>query len=263
VVERRRRIARARGRRRRTALLAVLGLAAGAALLWWLATGPLLAVSGVSVSGYDREDRPALEAALAEAASEGTVLRPPVTAMRLAAARFPWVASVSVERDWPRGVSVQVAEAEPVAVAASGEGAVLVSEAGRVLGPVSGRAGLGWLRLSQAPPAPGYALPDEGLAPLAFVAAAGPEVGRRVRALRVDERGLLTGRLADGPELRLGGPERLAAKATALGLVLARLTPEEERAAAYVELSVPERPAVGGLEAPEPGPAAEAETLDP
>jgi cell division protein FtsQ len=239
------------------------GLAAGVALLWWLATGPLLAVSGVSVGGYDREDRPALEAALAEAAEGGTVLRPPVTAMRLAAARFPWVASVSVERDWPRGVSVQVVQAEPVAVAASGRDAVLVSEAGRVLGPVTGTPGLGWLRLAQAPPAPGYALPEGARAALDFVAAVDPEVGRRVRALRVDERGLLTGRLDGGPQLRLGAPERLAAKATALGLVLARLTPEEERAASYVELSVPERPAVGGLEAAGEAEGGEAETLDP
>lgn len=263
VVERRRRIARARGRRRRTSLLLAVGVAAGAVLLWWLATGPLLAVSGVSVSGYDRDDRPALEAALAEAAADGTVLRPPVTAMRLAAARFPWVASVSVERDWPRGVSVQVVQAEPVAVAASAEGAVLVSEAGRVLGPVSGKPGLGWLRLGQAPPAAGYALPEDARAALGFVAAADPEVGARVRALRVDERGLLTGRLAGGPELRLGRPERLGAKAIALGLVLARLTPEEERAAAYVELSVPERPAVGGLADAEAATATEPDSLDP
>ena len=267
VVERRRRIVRDRGRRRRTALLAALGLAAGAMLLWWLATGPLLAVSGVSVSGYDRDDRPALEAALAEAASDGTVLRPPVAAMRLAAARFPWVASVSVERDWPRGVSVQVVEAEPVAVAASREGAVLVSEAGRVLGPVSGRAGVGWLRLAHAPPAPGYALPDAARPALTFVAAAAPAVGRRVRALQVDERGLLTGALAGGPDLRLGRPERLGAKATALGLVLARLTPEEEAEAAYIDLGVPERPAVGGLEPPvdeaEAAAATAPETLNP
>ena len=186
VAARRRRIARARGRRRRIAvLLGVAGLAS-LALLWWLAHGPLLAVSGVKVRGYDRDDRAALVAAIDEAASSGTMVSPPTDAIRAAAAAFPWVASVSVQRDWPRGVTVDVTPARPVAVAAGPDGAAaVVSEAGRVLGPVPQEAGLGWLRLPAAPPAAGYALGEGDRAGLAFLAAAPPEAARRVRQLGV------------------------------------------------------------------------------
>lgn len=246
VIERRRQIARAKGRRRRAALIAALAAGAAAALLWWLWTGPLLAVSGVSLSGYDRPDAPALKAAISRAASTGTVLSPPVDRIRLAAASFPWVASVSVARDWPRGVSVQVTMARPAAVAAGVNGAALVSPAGRVLAPVAGHPALGWLTVPEAVPAPGYAIPDASRAALEFISAARPEVARRVRGLRIDRQGLLVGRLAGGPELRLGQPQRLAAKAASLGLLLAQLSPQDEQGATYIDLSVPERPALGG-----------------
>ena len=80
-----------------------LGALAALALLWWLANGPMLAVGDVTVRGYDRPDRDALVAAIDEAASDGTMVSPPVDEIRDAAAAFPWVASVSVQRDWPRG----------------------------------------------------------------------------------------------------------------------------------------------------------------
>jgi hypothetical protein len=122
-----------------------------------------------------------------------------------------------------------------------------------VLGPVRRPAGLGWLRLREATPAPGDVLADEARPALAFVAAAEPAVSRRVRALGPDGGGRLVGRLTAGPDLRLGPPVRMEAKARALGLVLDDLSAEEERSAAYLDLSVPERPALaagpaGGLD---------------
>jgi cell division protein FtsQ len=245
-VARRRRVARARGRRRRSGALFVVVTAAAVVGLYWLLTGPLLAIQGVSLSGYDRDDRTELARALQDAADRGTVLSPPVGPLQAAAHRFPWVESISVARDWPRGLAIRVVEATPVAVAASREGAVLVSERGRVLGPVTENAGVGWLRLPESPPPVGESLPDGARAALEFVAAADAEVGRRVRALQIDRSGALVGRLTHGPELRLGAPERLPAKARALGLVLAALPADEQEAASYIDLTVPENPAVGG-----------------
>ncbi|HEX2502580.1 MAG TPA: cell division protein FtsQ/DivIB [Miltoncostaeaceae bacterium] len=248
VVARRRRIARAQGRQRR--LAALIGAAALAALglLWWLAHGPLLAVNGVTVRGYDREDRAALTAAISEAASGGTMASPPVDEIRSAAAAFPWVAAVSVQRDWPRRVTVDVTMARPAGVAAGPGGeAALVSEAGRVLGPVPDRAGLGWLRLPAAPPAAGYALGESDRAGLTFLAAAPPAAARRVRRLALDSTGALSARIDGGPVLRLGRPEDLAAKARALAVVLAQVPPADLAAATYIDLRVPVRPAIGGL----------------
>jgi cell division septal protein FtsQ len=245
LAQRRREIARARGRRRRSAALLAMGTAAVVLLVYWLATGPLLATSGVSVSGYDRPDRAELVAAVTRAAGEGTIIAPATGDVVAAAERFPWVASVSTARDWPRGMAVHVTQATPAAVASFGGDAVLVSAQGRVLGPREGAAGVGWLRLEVAPPPAGAEVPDGARPALAFIASADPEVGARVRALRIGGDGTWVGRLTGGPELRLGSGERMAAKAAALALVLADLSAEDEESAAYIDLSSPERPAVG------------------
>lgn len=246
VSERRRRVARDRGRRRRSGALFILGTAAAVVAVYWLLTGPLLAIQGVSISGYERDDRADLARALQDAAEEGTILSPPEVQLRAAARSFPWVGSIVVGRDWPRGLDVRVIEAVPVAAAAAPPASpVLVTGEGRVLGPVTPGAGVGWLRLAEAPPPPGATLPAADRAALEFLSAADPDAARRVRALRLDRSGALMGRVAGGPELRLGTPERLAAKATAFGLVLSRLSAEDEAAATYLDLSVPEWPALG------------------
>lgn len=251
VAARRRSIARARGRQRRLLALIAVGTLGALGLLWWLATGPLLAVNHVTVRGYDRPDAPALQAAIDEAAAQGTIAVPAADEVRRAAAAFPWVASVSVQRDWPRGLTVDVAMARPAAAAAAGGGeAALVSSEGRVLGPVPDGAGVGWMRLPSAPPAAGYALPDSGRAALAFLAAAPPEAGRRVRRLGLDATGALSGVIAGGPVLILGQPVDLRSKARALALVLSQVPAAELEAATYIDLRVARRPSVGGLGAP-------------
>ena len=77
-------------------------------------------------------------------ASEGASIIAPATGDVAAAAdRFPWVASVSISRDWPRGMAVRVTEATPAAVASFSDQAVLVSAAGRGAGPREGSPGGG------------------------------------------------------------------------------------------------------------------------
>ena len=245
VAERRRTIAREQGRRRRSGALLLLATAATVALVYWLATGPLLAVHDVRVRGYDRDDRGALVAALTDAADEGTILSPSGGEMRAAAAAFPWVQSISIARTWPRGLKVDVRQARPAAVAAIGDTAVLVAADGRVLGEREGAPGVGWMRLAEEPPPPGATLPEPARAALTFIAAAEPKLSARLRAVTVGRDGALTGRLTGGPPLRLGPAERLPAKARALALVLADLSRDDERTASYIDLTFPERPAVG------------------
>jgi cell division protein FtsQ len=197
------------------------------------------------VSGYDRPDRAELIAAVTKAAREGTIIAPATGDVAAAADRFPWVASVHISRDWPRGMAVRVTQATPVAVASFEDQAVLVSREGRVLGPREGAPGVGWLRLDVAPPPAGAFIPDGARPALAHIASAAPELGARIRQLRIGADGMWVGRLTDGPELRLGSGARMAAKATALALVLADLSAEDEQSATYIDVSAPERPAVG------------------
>jgi hypothetical protein len=111
---------------------------------------------------------------------------------------------------------------------------------------------VGWLRLPRPPPEAGYALPEGDRAGLAFLAAAPPEAARRVRRLGLDSTGALTGRIDLGPDLRLGPPEDLAAKARALAAVLAQVPAEDLAVATYIDLRLPKRPAIGGLGPPAP-----------
>jgi cell division protein FtsQ len=249
LAERRRAIARARGRRRRAALTLAAATLLAIGALYWLATGPVLAVHGVSVSGYDRPDQADLVSALTAAAGDGTIIVPSTGEMQVAARRFPWVASISVSRSWPRGLSVRVTQATPAAVASDGTTSVLVAQDGRVLGPLAGKPGVGWVRLASPPPSPGQLLPEPALPAVAFIGAAAPSIAKQVRQLSVDSGGRLEGRLADGVELRLGTPDRLVAKARALALVLASARHDGTLAnASYIDLTVPVRPAVGQRE---------------
>ncbi len=228
-------------------MLALIVAAAAAAGGWWLLTGPLLAVNNVEVEGYDQPDRAALEAALAAAATRGTVVALPVDDLRAVAVRFPWVGDLVVRRDLPRGLRVEIIMARPAAVAVPERGdPVLVTEGGVVLGPAGTDRDLPRFRTADVTaPAAGAVITGEARAALRFAAAAEREVAARLRSLRL-ERGRLLGRLEAGPRLRLGPPERLPAKARSLAAVLNHLPPETERAATYLDLSVPERPALVG-----------------
>lgn len=244
LLERRDAVRVAQGRRRRTVALAVLASAATLAGGWWVLTGPPAQIDEVRVSGYGRADEVQLEAYLTYAARGETVVRPPVQRIRRAAAHFPWVQEVRVERDWPRGLVVTVTPAQPVAVVLPPRGAgALVTASGRVLGPAAPAPELPRIRIAGALPHVGATLGRADTATLVFAAALPEEVARRVRGLRA-KGGALVGRLAAGPEIRVGPPERLPAKAEVLTAVLEQLSTTEERGLAYIDLSVPERPAI-------------------
>lgn len=252
IRDRRRRVARERGRRRRTRLLMALAAVLSLALGWWLATGPLLSVGSVQLRNYDRPDSGALRADLTRAAAGSSVVTPDRDALARAASAYPFVESIRVSRDLPRGLVVEVFPAHPAAVAVGDDGtAVLVSRRGRVLEPADPAAAEhGTIRAGASAPAVGATLPRELMPGVTFLAALDPGLTERVRDL-VLSGGTMSARLDWGPELRIGRPERLRAKATALALVLSAMAEEDRQEAEYIDLTVPEHPAVGGL--PEQG----------
>jgi cell division protein FtsQ len=80
------------------------------------------------------------------------------------------------------------------------------------------------------------------------LAAAPAPLRAKVTRVYAGPRGL-TAPLRDGPVLYFGGAERLRAKWTAGARVLAD---RSSAGATYLDLRLPERPAAGGLQAPEP-----------
>lgn len=251
IARRRSRVRRAR--RGRAALMAAtaLGLAAVGS---WLAAGPALTVTGTRVSDYPGPDPGPLRTAVAAAADRGgSLLSPPVGAIRRAAQTDPWVADVIVHRDWPTGLVVEVIPAEPAAIGVTAAGRMLLSEDGRSMGPAGGRRGLPHVRVAVPAPLPlGARVPRSARAAVAFVAALDPATAARVRDMHMDH-GLVIGRLTRGPQVRAGTPGSMPAKAASLMAVLTQVSAAEQRSARYVDVSVPAHPALGGPDAdPEP-----------
>jgi len=217
-------------------------LAAG----WWLLNSPVLAFGGVSVDGYDGSDRAELELALTREADQGNLFQLPRDEIRSAATRFPAVGDIAVTRSWPRSLEIKVIPARPIAALVSNKGAsVVVSSRGRVIGPAPKRHELPRLLVTGATPKPGSSIPKEAKPGFTFVRGLEPEIAARIRALHVSASRRLEGRLTGSGALIVGRPERPVARAAALASVLNNLSDEDQAAARYIDLSVPERPAVG------------------
>ncbi|MFN8109781.1 MAG: FtsQ-type POTRA domain-containing protein [Thermoleophilia bacterium] len=239
-----------RGLPSRPQMLAAAGVALAAGLAgYWLATGPVLSVHGVRVTGDTHPDAAALRQAVAHAAERGgSLLSPPLGAIRRQALRSPWVADVTVQRDWPVGLVVEITPAQPMAVGVPDHGApVLINARGQVMGPAPARGGLPRIRLGATAPAAGAPIGPGPAAALLFVRASTAGTAAHMRGLRI-QRGQLVGTLTSGPDLQLGPPVKLRQKALAVQAVLNALTPDETRKATYINVVVPENPAVGGLE---------------
>jgi hypothetical protein len=108
--------------------------------------------------------------------------------------------------------------------------------------------GLPVIRLASYPP--GGVLTEPGQrAALTFVGWLPPEYAGRLRNVRGED-GRLFATLANGLELRIGPPTRLAEKAQALVAVLSQADPEALAAAAYLDISNPGRPMLGAKVVP-------------
>jgi cell division protein FtsQ len=117
-------------------------------------------------------------------------------AVRSAVAQLPWVDTVSVQRAWPRALSVTVVE--QVAAARWGENGLLNTR-GELFASAATHIPPELARLS-GPPG------TQGVVAARFLAAQGRlvEAGLHLTALRLDERGAWELDLADGITVRLG-----------------------------------------------------------
>jgi len=251
LVDRRREVVAARHRRRRTMLLGCVATAAAASGAWWIATGPVMTVSNIAITGYDLPDQAKVIRAVQIASVGADALHVPTAEVERALAGMPWVADVSVSRDLPRGLNVRITKADSGAVAVTDDGRrFIVSRTGRVLQAESGASTTAQLPEIRLPKVRvGQWLPaGAGRVALSVAVSVSPDVSARVRDLRV-ENGVLSGRLSDGPQVRFGQPINLRQKARALDAILASPVAQADLAdAEYIDLSAPDRPIMGGVE---------------
>jgi cell division protein FtsQ len=226
------------------ACLAVLAVIGGGWL--WLRDSSLVAVRHVDVTGLSGAEAPRVRAALQDAARDMTTLHVRAGQLRTAVEPFPAVQSVEAHADFPHRLRVVVHEHVPVAALVSGGERMAAAADGTLLRGVA-TGGLPTVSVAAAPA--GDVVGDHrARSAIALLAAAPAPLRAKVTRVYAGPRGL-TAPLRDGPVLYFGGAERLRAKWTAGARVLAD---RSSAGATYLDLRLPERPAAGGLQAPEP-----------
>lgn len=220
-------------------------------LILWIVSGPVMGIGTVTVEGYTGPQKAAVQETAELVAATGSMVRVPVGDMRRALERFPGVVDVRVERDWPRSITVDVTMGEPVAIlAVESGGRYLLSPSGQIMGKAGTTVGLPVITVASPPPGGVLSAPGDRAA-LLFVGWLQPEVAGRLRNLRFRD-GRLFADLANGLELRIGPPTKLAQKAQALAAVLAQADPKALGDAAYLDISNPSRPMLGAKVVPLP-----------
>lgn len=165
--------------------------------------------------------------------------------------RLPHVHLLSFDRAFPNELRVRVMVERAAAVLRRGSDRWLVSAEGRVLRPLDSRLRrplpVVWVERSVEPEVGAIlaaAEPARAVRILAAIRAADPKLGRQVWYVKTGEGRTTTAVLSDKFELRLGTTSELPLKLAVAGRVLGTLR-QEGSVAAYLDVSVPERPVVG------------------
>ena len=226
-------------------LLTAFG-ALAAALLALLAAREtaLFAVSSVEVDGGAPWVERQVERALAERRGE-SLFALDLAAARRAVEALPTVAEVTFDRAYPHTLRVAVTPERPVAIVRRGKESYVVSARGRVVSRVERGAKPDLARVWVARDTsltPGTTIEGElRTAVRAVTPLAASRFPARVVSVRTDADHLLTLRLANGLELRLGDPSQVDLKLA----IAAKVIPLLRDGSSYLDVSVPGRP-VGG-----------------
>jgi len=222
-------------------LLLGFGLVAGAlAAFWGVRASSVFAIERVDVQGAPPAVAREVETLLTDNVGR-SLLAVEAREIEDTVRALPSVAGVSVDRSFPHTLVIKVAVEKAVAVVRRGGSAWLVTGSGKVIREiqVGTERVLPRLWLTRDIAVRVGALLPPGLTPAARALAVVGEVRLpgRVKTVR-SSAGQLTLILRRGPEVRLGSPTDLLLKLAVAALVFPLL----EDGAAYVDVSVPERP---------------------
>jgi cell division protein FtsQ len=221
------------------AVIVLAGLGLGGWL--WLRDSSLVAVTAVRVNGATTSDEARIRSALESAARDMTTLHVREEVLHDVVDRFPSVAGLTVDTDFPHRMTIEVHEHRPVAALEIDGNKTPVSGGGIVLTGVMADENLPTIRGDHLPQA---RVDDAKTRAALEVAAAAPgKLLRRGERLWWGDDGL-TMDLRDGPPLIFGNRDDAVAKWVAAARVLAE---PSAAGATYLDLRVPGRVAAGGL----------------
>lgn len=219
-------------------LLALVALAGGGFL--WFRTSSLVAVRQVKISGVSGPDAARIRSALRNAAREMTTLDVRMGALRTAVQPYPVVKHLRVSTGFPHTMRIDVIEQVPVAVVSDAGRLVPVSADGTLLHDASTSGALPTIALT-VPPG-GTHIDGPGRTEVRLLAAAPYALLAKIAQTATDPVHGLVATLRNGPKIYFGTPSDLAAKWTAAAAALA--APSSD-GAAYIDVTVPSRPAAG------------------
>lgn len=202
-----------------------------------------MSVEEVTVTGLTTAGARDIRTTLTDSARGMTTLNVDEEALERSVASEPAVAGVRADAELPHGLALEVIERRPIATVEGPEGEALPVAADGVLLPdFDPRGPLARLPASRASTA-GRLDDETGLTALAAVDAAPDALTGRIETLEADEEGFLVATLRDGPRVLLGDESLLEAKWAAAAAAIGE---GDAASAAYVDVSLPERPAAGG-----------------
>lgn len=220
---------------------AVLAVAGGAGWMW-ARDSSLVRVKDVFITGVSVGDAAQIRGALRSAAEGMTTLNVREEQLRAAVSRFPSVADLKVQTDFPSTMTIEVVEHVPVAAAEIDGRLTAISSGGLVMQGIEVASELPKIKLGRG--GVGERVVDrKALAALGVLGAAPAVLRPRLEQALYDERGLVI-LTRSGPELIFGDSERARAKWLAAARVLAD---PGAIGAVYLDLRIPERVAAGGV----------------
>lgn len=232
------------------AVAALVAVVSGGYL--WLRDSSLVRVRDVYVVGLSSTQEREIRSALRSAALDMTTLNVREDQLKVVARRYPSVARLRAEADFPRKLTIEVVERQPVAALDLGGSRVAVGAGGLVMRGMRVGDELPTVKAARLG-ADGRVEDPRALTIVTVLAAAPPKLRARLERGRWSDRGLLL-EMREGPDLVFGGRSRPRAKWAAATRVLAD---PSSIGATYLDVRVPERVAAGGLgpvEKPQPQP---------
>lgn len=229
--------------RRGIVLLLLAALALAGVYRFWVRDAPFVSVDRVTVTGLSTDDAARVRAALVSTARTMTTLHVERDRLERVVAAYPVVRALEIDTDFPHAMTIRVVEHRPVAVVITGGVRLPVAADGTVLEGLPADGGLPLVRAQGG--LKSSRLADPSAIGAARIAGAAPvPLRRRLREIAHEsDRGYVV-KMRKGPELVFGSAAHLGAKWVAAARVLAD---GDTRGATYVDLTVPGRPAVGGL----------------
>jgi len=228
-------------------LLACVAGAAAIAYFAWFRDSSLVAVRDVNVEGVQSSDRARVVTALTHAAQGMTTLHVQADRLQGAVRDLPTVASVSADPSFPHGLTIHVTERRPALVVIDGDRRVPVAADGSLLSGAQVDGQLPQLRVDSVPRS--GRLSGEALAEALTVGATPAPLRPLIDGATVLSQYGVVVTMKGGIQLRFGGAANRKAKWGAAAAVLAD---PELTALTYVDVRVPQRPAVGGTSTPTP-----------